>query len=51
MTTSPDDPVILAVLAGADCESPLLIDGYALPVIVRLHGEHVTWRAVSSLRV
>jgi hypothetical protein len=35
MTTDPDDPVILATLGGAHGESPLLIDGYALPVIVR----------------
>jgi len=27
-----------------------VIDGYALSVTVRLHGEHVTWQAVSSLR-
>jgi hypothetical protein len=39
MTTNSDDPVILATLAGAGGEpTPLLIDGYALPVTVRLHG-------------
>jgi hypothetical protein len=38
MTTDPGEPVILATLAGAGGElTPLLIDGYALPVTVRLH--------------
>jgi hypothetical protein len=46
MTTDPGEPVILATLAGAGGElAPLLIDGYALPVNVRLHGEHVTWHS------
>ena len=40
MTTSPDDPVILAVLTGADGESPLLIDGCH-----RLYKAAVTGRA------
>jgi len=40
MTTNLDEPVILATLtdAGGEPAGPLLIDGYALPVIVRLHG-------------
>jgi hypothetical protein len=51
MTTSLDEPVILATVAGAAGElTPLLIDGYELPVTVRLHVEHVTWREMSSLR-
>jgi hypothetical protein len=30
--------------------TPLLaVDGYALPVTVRLHGEHVIWQEASSL--
>jgi hypothetical protein len=40
MTTNPDDPVILAILAGADGESPLLIDGCH-----RLYKAAVTGRA------
>ena len=44
MTTNPGEPVILATLAGSGGKlTPLLIDGYALPVTVRFYGEHVTW--------
>jgi hypothetical protein len=45
MTTSLDDPLIIATLttAGGQSAGPLLIDGYALPVTVRseLSGEYV----------
>jgi hypothetical protein len=34
-----------SVMAGTR-NSLLLVDGYALPVTVRLHGEHLTWQAV-----
>ena len=40
MTTDPDEPVILATLAGTDGESPLLIDGFH-----RLYKSSVTGRA------
>jgi hypothetical protein len=42
MTTDLDEPVIIATIASPDGEpaGPLLIDGYALPVIVQLRPQH-----------
>ena len=45
MTTNPDEPAILATLADASGETtPLLIDGYALPVTVRSEAVAAVWR-------
>jgi hypothetical protein len=46
LTTDLDDPVIIASItaAGSGPPAPLLIDGYALPVIVRCHRGHATYQ-------
>jgi hypothetical protein len=51
MTTSLDDPVIIAsVTVAGEPPAPLLIDGYALPVTVRIEVAAVHWSVPKPVR-
>jgi hypothetical protein len=51
MTTGLDDPVIIAsITVPSEPLAPLLIDGYALPVTVRIEAAAVYWSVPESVR-